>query len=99
MQVLHAGSIVWVAAEIIKSAGLTFVELPLYRREGSARSSLMHVSNERATRAGLTLTDPAITVKDTRAWLVGRNFNPALSTEVEMKLIDIARRGESLSRP
>jgi 2'-hydroxyisoflavone reductase len=93
MQALHAKNIVWVAAEIIKSAGLTFVELPLYRPKGSARSSLMHVSNERAIKAGLTLTDPEITVKDTRAWLLRRNFKPALSPEIEAKLINTARGG------
>src|SRR5262245_61984483 len=98
MHVLHAQNIVWVPAPIIKSAGLTFVELPLYRPKGSARSNLMHVSNEKATRAGLTLTDPEITVKDTRAWLQGRNFTSALSPEVEAKLIHIARHGGSLLR-
>jgi 2'-hydroxyisoflavone reductase len=99
MQLLHAENIVWVAAEIIKSAGLTFVELPLYRPKGSARSNLMHVSNERATKAGLTLTDPEITVKDTRAWLLDRKFTPALSPEIEAKLINIARHGRSLFGP
>jgi 2'-hydroxyisoflavone reductase len=98
MKVLGAQNIVWVDAEFIKSAGLTEFELPLYRPEGGARSSLMHVSNERATRAGLTLTDCAITVEDTRAWLLGRNITPALSPEVEAKLINFARHGGSVSR-
>jgi len=99
MEILGANKPVWVAAEILKSAGLTFVELPLYRAAGAPRSSLMHVSNKRATMAGLQLTDPAITVKDTRAWLGGRNFVPALPPEVEAKLIDIARHGGRLPRP
>ena len=76
---------------------MTFVELPLYRPDGGARSSLMHVSNERAVKAGLTLTDPEVTVKDTRAWLLGRNFAPALSPQIEAKLIKIAREGGTLS--
>lgn len=99
MNVLGARNIVWVAGEIIKSAGVTEFELPLFRPERGARSSLMNVSNERATKAGLTLTDPEITVKDTRAWLLGRDFTPALAPAVEAKLIRIARPGGSLSNP
>ena len=58
LDVLGATRLCWVNAEIIKSAGLTFRELPLYRAERGVRSGLMDVSIERAQRAGLTLTDP-----------------------------------------
>ncbi|MFL5801300.1 MAG: NAD-dependent epimerase/dehydratase family protein [Roseiflexaceae bacterium] len=92
MRVLGAENIVWVAAEIIKSAGLTFLELPLFREEHGARSSLMDVSNERARAAGLTLTDPEVTARDMRAWLPGRELPPALSPEREAVLIQIARQ-------
>jgi 2'-hydroxyisoflavone reductase len=92
MKVLGAENIAWVAAEIIKSAGLTFRELPLFRPEGGARSSLMDVSNERARAAGLTLTDPEVTVRDMQAWILGRNLTPALSPERETELIRISRR-------
>ncbi len=93
MSVLGAENAVWVAAEIIKAAGLTFLELPLFRPERGARSSLMDVSTERARTAGLTLTDPEVTVKDMRAWILGRELTPALSPEREAELIRIARQG------
>jgi len=93
MQVLGAKHLVWVNAEILRSAGLTFLELPLFRPEDGARSSLMDVSSERARAAGLVLTDPAITVRDTRAWSLGTDLPLALSSEREVELIQVARQG------
>jgi hypothetical protein len=55
-----------VADEIIKSAGLTEFELPLYRQEHGRRSGLMDVSNEAALAAGLELTGLDVTVTETR---------------------------------
>jgi len=92
MKVLGAENLVWVAAEIIDSAGLTFLELPLFRPERGARSSLMDVSNEKARKTGLTLTDPEVTARDMRAWILGRDLTPALSPEREAELIRIARQ-------
>lgn len=92
MNLLGAQSVVCVPAEIIQSAGLTFLELPLFRPERGARSSLMDVSNERARTAGLTLTAPEVTVRETRAWLLGKNLTPALSPEREAGLIRLARQ-------
>ena len=91
LRLLGAKHIEWVSADIIAAAGLTFVELPLYRAEGSPRSSLMDVSNARAVRAGMTLTEPEITARDTLAWRVGRELPAALSLEREASLIQIAR--------
>jgi len=51
----------------------------------------MDVSNERARAAGLTLTDPALTAEDTRAWIRGKELIPALSPEREAELIRLAR--------
>jgi 2'-hydroxyisoflavone reductase len=97
MKVLGAQNVVWVSAAIIKSAGWTENELPLYRPDGGERSSLMHVSNERATRAGLTLTASEITVQDTRSWLQSSELAPALSPELEAELIRFARDSGKLS--
>ncbi len=92
MHILGSKNMVWVPAEIIKSAGLTFRELPLFRPEHGARSSLMDVSNERARTAGLTLTDPEVSVSDMRAWLLGKDVALALSSEREAELIHSARQ-------
>jgi 2'-hydroxyisoflavone reductase len=91
MKLLAAENFVWVSAEIIRDAGLTFNELPLYRHQTGARSSLMDVSNARAVRAGLTLTDPYVTANDMRTWLEGKDPVTALSAEREAALIQMAR--------
>ncbi len=92
LKILGAEKVVWIAAEILQAAGLTFLELPLFRPEHGPRSSLMDVSNEQARRAGLTLTDPRLTLEDMRAWLRGKDPPPALSPEREAELIAIAHR-------
>jgi len=68
MQMLGAEQVTWVSTEILKAQGVTSQELPLFRSEHGPLSSLMDVSPDRILAAGLTLTDPVITVQDTRAW-------------------------------
>ena len=82
---------VWVSAGLIDEAGLTFNEMPLYRPNGAERSSLMHVSHDRASAAGLALTDPQITIADVREWLRANPVPPALSPELERDLIARSR--------
>lgn len=89
---LGAWNITWVPAEIIKSSGVTEFELPLYRPAGGPRSSLMHVSNQRAVEHGLTLSDLRCTVNEVQAWILSSKLPPALSLEREAELIRIARR-------
>ncbi|MEX2286167.1 MAG: NAD-dependent epimerase/dehydratase family protein [Planctomycetaceae bacterium] len=91
MDLLCVENIAWVAAEIIQAAGVTESELPLFRPERGERSSLMDVSNERARAAGLTLTDPEVTMEHARASILARNLPPALSPEREAELIRLAR--------
>jgi 2'-hydroxyisoflavone reductase len=88
---LGATNTVWVPAQILQSAGLAFMELPLYRPERGTYSGLMEVSNERARAAGLRLTDLEVTIADTRAWLAGQDLTLALSPERERELIARAR--------
>ena len=92
VKMLGAENIVWVSADIIKAAGVTEFEMPLFRSEHGARSGLMDVSNERARAAGLTLTDPEVTMQYLQAWMPGRNLPLALSPEREIELIRLARR-------
>jgi 2'-hydroxyisoflavone reductase len=89
--VLGAKSVVWMPADVIRRAGVTEFELPLYRPLASARSRLMHVSNDRAVRAGLTLTNPAVTARDVRAWLDKARLQPALTLQREAELIAAAK--------
>ena len=95
IQLLGVKHPIWVPAPIINEARLTFSELPLYRPEkisipALGSSSLMDISNERAVSTGLTLTAPSTTMKETRAWLTGREFTPVLSPEREAELIRLA---------
>lgn len=91
MNILGAKNVVWVPAEIFRQAGVTEFELPLYRPIGGPRSSLMHVSNDRTRQAGLTLTDPAVTACDVRAWLDDAPLQPALAPQREAELIAAAQ--------
>lgn len=93
LRVLGACDLVWVPAEVINAAGVSEFELPLFRPAGGPRSSLMHVDNSSAVHAGLTLTDPALTVRDVRNWLVNHDMRPALSSEQEDQLIRQSRNG------
>jgi 2'-hydroxyisoflavone reductase len=95
MSLLGAEFPVWVDAGILRDAGLTFVELPLYRPEHGLHSGLMDVGNERARAAGLTLTEPAATLKDVRTWLRGREVPLSLPPAREAELMDLARRGRA----
>lgn len=90
---LGAQNIVWVSNEVIRAAGLTEFELPLFRLTGGPRSSLMHVSNDLAVRAGLTLTDLAITARDVRDWILSTQLPSALSPEREAAVISRFRSG------
>ncbi len=97
MTELGATQLVWVAADLIAAAGLTFTELPLFIPNGAARSSVMNVSADRAIDAGFTLTDPGVTIADTRDWLRIHPTTPALTPERERELIAQARRSRSQS--
>ena len=94
MRYLGAENPVWVSTVTLRSAGLDFLDhLPLFRRDGCARSSLMNVSSAKAKAAGLALTSPAITVRDTRAWSLTAEIPVALPPEREAELIRISRQG------
>jgi 2'-hydroxyisoflavone reductase len=95
MEVLGARDVVWVPADMIEAEGLTFADLPLYRPNGSERSSLMHVAHSRADAAGLVLSPAEVTVRDTREWLRTNPVTPALSAERERGLIQAWRRKAS----
>jgi len=87
MNVLGVQNVVWVPSDVIRSAGLTEQELPLFRPEHGPRAGLMDVSNECAASAGLTVTDPEVTVRNMRAWITGKDLSPALSPDRESHLI------------
>ena len=88
---LGAPKVAWVDAPTLLAAEVGFNELPLFRPERGARSGLMDVSNERARAAGLTLTEPEVTLRDVRESLRGREPTAALSAQREAALIAMSR--------
>ncbi len=91
MHLLDPEAMVWVPAEILQGAGVTEFELPLFRPEQGPRSSLMDVCNAKAQAAGLTLTDPALTLKDMRVALAGKEIAVSFSPQRERELIRVSR--------
>ena len=87
MSLLEVEDPVWVPAEILRQAGVNEFELPLFRTEHGPRSGLMDVSNERACREGLILTDPQTTLSDTRNAMRELEFELPLSPEREAALL------------
>jgi 2'-hydroxyisoflavone reductase len=76
---LGVPSIAWVDAQTLQAAELSFNELPLFRPE-------------RAQAAGLTLTEPEVSLRDVRESLRGREPIAALSVQREAALIATARQ-------
>lgn len=91
MGVLGVADPVWVDAETLETNGLGFRELPVYIPENGEQAGLMDVDNARARAAGLTLTDPAATARDTREWSRGAALSYALTPEREAEVL-AARR-------
>jgi 2'-hydroxyisoflavone reductase len=92
MRVLGAEQVTWVNTEVLKSQGVTSQELPLFRPEHGPLSSLMDIDPARSLAAGLTLTDPAVTVQDTRAWSATAHLTPPFTSEREAAVLAAARQ-------
>lgn len=87
MTVLGVSEPVWVDAKTLETNGLGFKELPVYIPAGGEQGGLMDVDNARAVAAGLTLSDPAVTAQDTRAWSKNADLNYALTPEREREIL------------
>lgn len=75
---------VWTPAEVLEREG---VSLPLWVPAGGPQGGLMDVSNDRAVAAGLTLSDPVTTARDTRAWSAGTPQKVFLPREREAEVL------------
>lgn len=78
---------VWVNPETLEAQGLRWHDLPAYVPAGGNHGGLMDVDNGRALSAGLTLTDPRTTARDTRAWSAGTAQKTPLSREREAEVL------------
>ncbi len=66
---------------------LALEELSLFVPDDSPHAGRMHVSAARALAAGLTLTDPAVTARETRAWAEAAGLTFMLTPEREAALL------------
>ena len=92
IQILGAEQVTWVSTEVLEAQGVTSQELPLFRPEHGPLSGLMDVSPNRILAAGLTLTDPAVTVRDTRAWSETAHLTPPFTPEREAAVLAVAQQ-------
>ncbi|GGL02381.1 NAD-dependent epimerase/dehydratase family protein [Deinococcus radiotolerans] len=91
-QVLGIQSPVWVDAAQLEALELGFWEVPLFIPEDGPQAGLMDISAERAQRAGLTLTPPEETARDTRAWSERADLTYALTPAREAEALAAAKR-------
>jgi 2'-hydroxyisoflavone reductase len=96
MELLGLTDLVWIPAQVLEAAGLTWQELPLYRQETGDRANLMDIDNSRALAAGLRLSAPGDTLRAVRDALTPAQPIPLLSPEREAELI--ARVGRKSNR-
>jgi len=83
MQAIGAASVKWVDVATLETQGIGWRDLPLYLADDSEQGGLMDIDMSPALAAGLTLTDPATTAQDTRAWSAGQQTAYALTHERE----------------
>ncbi|UWX64257.1 NAD-dependent epimerase/dehydratase family protein [Deinococcus rubellus] len=77
----------WIDIQMLRQHFPDAEELSLYVAENGPHAGRMNVSNVRAVRAGLTLTDPATTARDTQAWSCHQKLPYALTPEGEAALL------------
>lgn len=87
MTLLGVPEPVWVDAKTLETNGLGFKELPVYIPAGGEQGGLMDVDNARAVAAGLTLSDLAVTARETREWSRNADLNYALTPEREREIL------------
>lgn len=77
----------WVEIQTLRQHFPDAEELSLYVAEDDPHAGRMNVSNVRAVQAGLTLTDPAITARDTQVWSRHQKLPYVLTPEREAQLL------------
>ncbi len=77
---------VWVPETMLKEAEVSFSQLPLYLPQSHPSSCYMNISSQKALQAGLLLTSPADTIRNTREWSLQQQYTEAISHQLEMEL-------------
>lgn len=91
LDVLGAQNVFWVTPEQLAAVGVEIYELPVYLPDNNTQGGVMETDHSRALAAGLTLTDPAVTARDTRAWSKGAGLEYKLTPEREAEILRAIR--------
>ncbi|AWN21827.1 NAD-dependent epimerase [Deinococcus irradiatisoli] len=86
LRLAGAEAVRWTAPAKL-GAALSDTELGLYVSDEAPDAGRMYVSAERAIQAGLTITDPAVTIRDTQIWASGKALPYALTPAREAELL------------
>lgn len=87
MQVLGVQDMRWVSSSELDRLGASPDEFPAYLSREHLQSGVMSMSNAKALAAGLTLTDPARTARETREWSQYARLNYSMTPERESELL------------
>ncbi|KQR33053.1 NAD-dependent epimerase/dehydratase family protein [Deinococcus sp. Leaf326] len=87
LRLLGVREVRWASLSELQAVGAAPHEFPVFLPRGSAQSGLMNVDHTAALAAGLTLTDPAVTAEDTRAWSRTAGLAPLLPAARESELL------------
>lgn len=87
LDTLNVREVAWVTPAELAAVEAEARELPLCLPSGGEQGGLMDIDASRALEAGLTLTHPAITARDTRDWLQETSLARALSAEREAGIL------------
>ncbi len=77
----------WVPAEILAAAGLSFVGLPLFRPEHGLHAALMDLDTRKAQAAGFSITPLEQTIRDVAGWTAAHPSPLALSAAKEGEIL------------
>lgn len=87
LELLGVQDVVWTTPERLEAVGASPHELPIHLPSDGPQGGVMDMDATRALAAGLTLTDPAATARDTRAWSRDAGLGYALTPEREAELL------------
>lgn len=74
---------VWVNNQIIKNAGLTFRELPLFRPRGNNEASYMNISHDKAVSCGFRISEMSDTISRIMEWIGHTDITKMIPDDIQ----------------
>ena len=98
LSLLGVKDVRWTTAGELERVGVKFYELPIYLPVDNEQGGIMNTSNERARAAGLTLTDPLTTARDTREWSKDADVQYPLTPEREAEILALLKNAAAVDK-